>query len=73
MSEKKIITVGNDSDVVVKIAGVEVFTNGSDELFVKLPNNTTFRMCSTSKGLKISAQNFELVDYGSTKGVLLTK
>ena len=73
MPDPKYIHVNNDREVVVKIAGVEVFTNGSDELFVKLPNNTTFRMCGTSQGLKISAQQMQLVDYGSTKGVLLIK
>lgn len=73
MHERKQIHVNNDREIAVKIAGVEVFTNGSGELFVKLPNNTTFRMCGTSQGLKISAQQMQLVDYGSTKGVLLIK
>lgn len=73
MPDPKYIHVNNDSEVVVKIAGVEVFTNGSGELFVKLPSNDTFRMCGTSNGLKIVAHHMQLVDYGSSKGVLLTK
>lgn len=53
----------------------EVYTNGSNELFVKvLDSGNTYRMCSTEDGqLHVSVDEFKIRPYGACEGLVLKK